>query len=150
MSYVYNDVLMYRWMWIKYQNINSTTVNENWTTYVLIIVKGRDEHDDNGMTNKSHKSHCAPVPYPTIHHFERKCAHFFPEWYIVGHGTGTLWDLWICSIVMIYNGWSISRSRRPYADTEKYSMVVSKCLSCLKTIEDNLVLIQVMTWAPFY
>ena len=47
--------------------------------------------------NQSHKSHNAPVPYPTIHHSE--CAHFCSEWCIVGYGTGALLDLWIRSIL---------------------------------------------------
>ena len=45
--------------------------------------------------NQSHKSHNAPVSYPTMHHSESKCAHFCSEWCIVGYGTGELWDLWI-------------------------------------------------------
>ena len=45
-----------------------------------------------------HKSHNAPVPYPTMHHSEQKCAHFCSEWCIVGYGTGALCDLWIRSI----------------------------------------------------
>ena len=40
-----------------------------------------------------HKSHNAPVPYPTIHLLEQKCAHFRCEWCIVGYGTDELWDL---------------------------------------------------------
>ena len=48
--------------------------------------------------DQSHKSHNAPVPYPTMHHSEQKCAHFCSEWYIVAYGTGALWDLWIWSI----------------------------------------------------
>ena len=47
----------------------------------------RDEID------QPHKSHNAPVPYPTMHHSEQKCAHFCSEWCIVGYGTGALWDL---------------------------------------------------------
>ena len=35
----------------------------------------------------------APVPYPTIHHSEQKCAHFCSEWCVVGYETGALWDL---------------------------------------------------------
>ena len=42
--------------------------------------------------------HKAPVPYPTMHHSEQKCAHFCSEWCIVGCGIGALWDLWIWSI----------------------------------------------------
>ena len=41
-----------------------------------------------------HESHNAPVPHPTVHHSEQKCAHFCSEWCIVGYGTGALWDLW--------------------------------------------------------
>ena len=39
-----------------------------------------------------HKSHNAPVPYPTMHHSEQKCADFCTEWCIGGYGTGVLWD----------------------------------------------------------
>ena len=46
------------------------------------------------------KSHKAPVPYPTMHHSEQKCAHFCSEWCIVGYGTGVLRDLCNRSIVM--------------------------------------------------
>ena len=45
-----------------------------------------------------HKSHSAPVPYPTMHHSEQKCAHFCSDWCILGYGTGALWDLWDWSI----------------------------------------------------
>ena len=45
-----------------------------------------------------HKSHNAPVPYPTMHHSEQKCAHFCSEWCIVGYGTGALWDFWISQL----------------------------------------------------
>ena len=46
-----------------------------------------------------HKSPNAFVPYPTMPHSEQKlCAHFCSEWSIVGHGKGTFWDLWNCSI----------------------------------------------------
>ena len=47
-----------------------------------------------------HKSHNTPVPYPTMHHSEQKCAHFCSEWCIVGYGTGALW---YCKIGLIYN-----------------------------------------------
>ena len=43
------------------------------------------------------ESHNAPVPHPTVHHSEQKCAHFCSEWCIVGYGTGALWDLWDCA-----------------------------------------------------
>ena len=39
-----------------------------------------------------HKSHSAPVPYPTMLHSEQKCAHFCSEWSIVEYGTGAFWD----------------------------------------------------------
>ena len=48
--------------------------------------------------HQSHKSHNAPVPYPTMHHSEQKCSHFCSECWIVGYGTGELWDLWLRSI----------------------------------------------------
>ena len=35
-----------------------------------------------------HKSPNAPVPYPIMPHSEQKCAHFCPDWSIVGYGTG--------------------------------------------------------------
>ena len=44
------------------------------------------------------KSHNAPVPYPTMHHSEQKCAHFCYEWCIVGYETGALWDFLNCEI----------------------------------------------------
>ena len=50
-------------------------------------------HVHNHTTGLIHKSHNAPVPYPTMHHSEQKCAHFGSEWCIVGYETGTLWDL---------------------------------------------------------
>ena len=43
-----------------------------------------------------HKSHNAPMPYPTMLHSEQKCAHFCSEWSIVGYGTGARWwDIWL-------------------------------------------------------
>ena len=42
------------------------------------------------------KSQNAPVPYPTMHHSEQKCAHFCSEWCIVGYGAGASWGLWDC------------------------------------------------------
>ena len=39
-----------------------------------------------------HKSHNAPVPYPTMHQSEHKCSHFCSEWCIVGYGTGASWE----------------------------------------------------------
>ena len=48
---------------------------------------------------QSHKSHNAPIPCPTMHHSQQKCAHFCDKWCIVGYRTGALWDLWITSTV---------------------------------------------------
>ena len=45
-----------------------------------------------------HKSHNTPVPYQTMHHSEQKCAHLFSEKWIVGYGTGKLFDWCIRSI----------------------------------------------------
>ena len=45
-----------------------------------------------------HKSQNATVPYPTMHHWKQKCAHFCSEWCIVGSGADALWDMWIWSI----------------------------------------------------
>ena len=42
----------------------------------------------------------APVPYPTMHYSEQKCAHFCSEWCIVGYRTGAFWDLWGYSITI--------------------------------------------------
>ena len=42
--------------------------------------------------------------------FRQKCAHFCSEWRIVGYGTGAFWDLWNCSIIMLY---VISCYKRP-------------------------------------
>ena len=39
--------------------------------------------------------HDIPVSYPTMHHWEQRCAHFCSQWCIVGYGTGALWDLQI-------------------------------------------------------
>ena len=50
------------------------------------------------------KSHNAPVPYPTMHHSEQKCAHFCSEWCIMGYGRGALWDLWDWSIASLFWG----------------------------------------------
>ena len=52
------------------------------------------------LIDKFHKLHNAPVPYPTMHHSDQKCAHFCPEWWIVGYGTGALWALWDCSFTV--------------------------------------------------
>ena len=49
-----------------------------------------------------HKSQNAPVPYPTVHHSEQKCAHFCSVWSIMGYGKGAFWDLWIRSITVLH------------------------------------------------
>ena len=42
-----------------------------------------------------HKSHNAPVPYPTQYTtVKQKCAHFCSIVVYRGYGTGALWDLW--------------------------------------------------------
>ena len=45
----------------------------------------------------SHKSHNAPFPYPTVHHFvTRICTRVHlsvTKWCIVGYLSDTLWDL---------------------------------------------------------
>ena len=51
----------------------------------------------------SHKSHTAPVPYPTMHHFVTEmctCVHIsVTKWCIVGYLSDALWDLWESSIL---------------------------------------------------
>ena len=54
-----------------------------------------------GSTNPILISHNVPFPDPTIHHSEQKCAHFCSEWWIVGFGTGALWDLWDWFIIQV-------------------------------------------------
>ena len=60
--------------------------------------------------DQAHKSHNAPVPYPTMCHSEQKCAHFCSEWCIVGYGTGALWDLWIWSAEWLHHVWLVTRA----------------------------------------
>ena len=54
----------------------------------------------------SHKSHNAPILYPTMHHFVTEtctCVHVsVTKWCIVGYLSNALWDLWEWSIV----GWN--------------------------------------------
>ena len=40
-----------------------------------------------------HKTHNALVPYHTIRHSGQECVHLCSGWFIVGYGTGVLWDL---------------------------------------------------------
>ena len=46
------------------------------------------------MIDQFHKSHDAPVPDPTMHYSEQRCAHFCSECCIVAYETGALWALW--------------------------------------------------------
>ena len=48
-----------------------------------------------------HKSHNAPVPYPTTYQSEQKYTHFYTDWSIVGYGTVALWDLFDWSNVWV-------------------------------------------------
>ena len=57
-------------------------------------------HHECRMIDLIHESQNAPVPCPTMLHSEQKCAHFCPEWGIVGCGTGAFWDLWNWSIML--------------------------------------------------
>ena len=57
--------------------------------------------------NPIHKSHNAPVPYPTMHQCLipqctiSQCTHFCSGWCIVGYGTSALWDLLNLSIAPV-------------------------------------------------
>ena len=46
------------------------------------------------ICDQIHESQNAPIPYPTMLHWEQKCAHFCSEWSNVGNGTGAFWKLW--------------------------------------------------------
>ena len=46
-----------------------------------------------GWIDLCHKSHNAPVSYPTMHHFGTEMYISVPKWWIVGYGTGALWNL---------------------------------------------------------
>ena len=56
------------------------------------------------VVDQSHKSHNAPVPYPTMHHFLTEmctCVHIsVTKWCIVGYLSDALWDLWDGSIII--------------------------------------------------
>ena len=87
-SYIYDSLYKYG---MQYHNII-------WLALVLIAyysVQATLPWQEIGQT---HKSHNAPVSYPTMHHSEQKCAHFWSELFIVGYGTSALWDLWNGSI----------------------------------------------------
>ena len=55
--------------------------------------------------DQSHKSHNAPVPYPTMHHFVTEmCTRVHisvTKWCIVGYLPDALWDLWDWSIEIL-------------------------------------------------
>ena len=72
-------------------NVNADSTGEGF--FQIILTKSKSTH-------QIHKSHNAPVPYPTMQHSEQKCAHFCSEWCIVGYGTGALWHLWDWSIMV--------------------------------------------------
>ena len=59
-----------------------------------------------------HKSHNAPIPYPTMHHFVSEmctCVHIsVTKLCIVGYWSNVLWDLWDGSVQ--YLAWSASHS----------------------------------------
>ena len=56
----------------------------------------------NDPRNPSHQSHNASDKYPTMHHFVTEmctCVYISViKWWIVGHGTGALWDFCYKSI----------------------------------------------------
>ena len=58
-------------------------------------------------TDIIHKSHNAPVPYPTMFHSEQKCADICSEWNILGYGTGKILGfiklVYWCSTVINYS-----------------------------------------------
>ena len=70
------------------------------------------------LIDQIHKSHNAPVPYPTMPHSEQKCAHSCSECCTVGYGTGESWctflfwmvhyEIWDRCIVDLW-GWSFGR-----------------------------------------
>ena len=56
-------------------------------------------------TDQIHKSHNAPVPYPTMHHSEQKCAHFCSEWGIVGYRSCIVGFVKICLFYKCHIHW---------------------------------------------
>ena len=76
---------------------------------LLSFIQIRDTHSYMVL---SHKSHNAPLPYPTMYHLEQTCTHFCSEWCIAGYGAGASLDLCF---------WSISGAR--FSITTKYSQV---------------------------
>ena len=63
----------------------STIRHTAWALLCIVVVWCRSQ---------IHKSHHAPVSYPTMHHSEQKRARFCSEWCILGYRTGALWGLW--------------------------------------------------------
>ena len=57
-------------------------------------------------TANTHKSHNAPVSYPTMHHSEQKCAIVCPVWCMVGYGTGAFRDLLTRSFTGVWTRWT--------------------------------------------
>ena len=61
---------------------------------MLRVNNSNNRHKELIQIDQSHKSHNAPVPYPTIHHWNINMHISVPKWCIVGYGTGALCDLW--------------------------------------------------------
>ena len=75
---------------------NSNHVHILWDILHLFHETFRSSQCPVSNTELIHKSHSAPVPYPTMHHSEQKCAHFCSEWCIMGYGTTVLRVCEIC------------------------------------------------------
>ena len=89
-----------------------------------------------------------PLPNPTMHHSEQKCAHFCSEWHIVKYGTAALWDLYYRFIPCQSQTAQISRyafksliiaMKSPYQSsalsvTSTGDIVITTCKSALITI----------------
>ena len=84
------------------------------------------------LIDQSHKSNSAPFPYHSMHHSEKKCAHFYSEWCIVRYGTGALWDLLIWSI--LYTGLVQKRHNSSAKALELYLFCTNPSTSCLISI----------------
>ena len=69
--------------------------------HLPVVSELKCDKADGKLIEQSHKSHNVPVPYPTMHHSEQKCAYFCSEWCIVGYQTGALWDLWDSSTTQL-------------------------------------------------
>ena len=91
---------------ISSQSSQSTWYSWHWSHIQRGGQLPQMSHISSGI-DQSHKSHTAPVPYPTMHPSEQKCTHFCSEWRIVGMrqvhiGDLILFDLGFDSIVMSY------------------------------------------------